>query len=377
MNEYQTKLYNDLMTLCDTSESFFFKEETIGHNEYGFKTFRVFNYRLCSYSDFLNESAPECRGIMFEVDLKGNPIRLASLPMNKFWNYKENSFTENVDFSKTTHAMIKADGSLISTYMFNDQLMLKSKGSLSSEQAIDAMAWLGLPENELLKNELQEITSEGNTVNMEWTSEKNRIVLSYETPSLIVLNVRNNMDGRYFDNNKFGAGLCPAIKKHLVEDHLDQIAHVESFVESIPDMEGIEGYVIKLSDGQMIKIKTDWYVNLHKNKDSINSPKRLFKAIVGEEIDDIMSLFHDDPIALKIINDMIELVEPKFNHMISAVEAFHSANKELDRKGYAIKAKGLDDGLMGLYMNLYLKRENDYKGFAQKYHEMFIGTVEE
>jgi Straboviridae RNA ligase 1 len=89
MNEYQTKLYNDLMTLCDTSESFFFKDEPIGHNKYGFKTFRIFNYRLCSYSDFLNESALECRGIMFEVDLKGNPIRLASLPMNKFFNYRE------------------------------------------------------------------------------------------------------------------------------------------------------------------------------------------------------------------------------------------------------------------------------------------------
>ena len=111
MNTYQLKIFHDLMKLCDTSDSFFHKDETIGHQEHGFKTFRMFNYRLCSYSDFLNDNALECRGIMFEMDEEGNPIRLASMPMHKFFNVNENPFTENVDFSETTHAMVKEDGS--------------------------------------------------------------------------------------------------------------------------------------------------------------------------------------------------------------------------------------------------------------------------
>jgi len=376
LNEYQTKLFNDLTKLTESSDSFFSKEEIVGHEKYGFKTYKMFNYRLCSYSDFLNESALECRGIMFEVDNAGNPVCLASLPMQKFFNNKENPFTENVDFSKTTHMMLKEDGSLISTYMFNGSLLLKSKGSLSSDQALAAMKWLDLPENNEFKDELHKFACIDHTVNMEWTAPENRIVLSYEKPALVVLNVRSNFTGGYLNNSIFNSGYCPFIKQHLVEDHLYRIDDPEGFVNKIPKLSNIEGYVIRV-DGQMVKIKTDWYLARHRAKDSINSPKRLFKAIVGEEIDDILSLFHDDPMALKIINDMIALIEPKFNHMISTVELFYGENYDLDRKEYAIKAKGLDDGFMGLYMNMYLGRENDYKEFAQKYHEMFIGKVEE
>ena len=140
-------------------------------------------------------------------------------------------------------------------------------------------------------------------------------------------------------------------------------------------MEGIEGFVVRLADGQMIKIKTDWYLVRHKTKDSINNPRNLFEAIISEAVDDIRSLFHNDEISIKIINDMVALVEPKFNRLIKTVEAFYAANKELTRKDYAIKAQGLEDGLMGLYMNLYIGKDTDYKAFAIKNYKMFIGEV--
>lgn len=376
MNTYQLNLFFDLMNLAEKSDSFFFKDEFISHPSIGGETFRIFNYRLCSYSDFLNPGALECRGIMFEMDTEGNPIRLAAMPMHKFFNLYENPFTENVDFSKTTHIMQKEDGSLISSYMFGHELMLKSKGSLTSEQALAAMLWLHLPENEEYKDEIHRFSCIEHTVNFEWTSPDNRIVLGYEKPALVVLNVRNNITGGYLDNGIFNSGYCPEIAKHLVKDHYSTVDNVEEFVSSIPDMERIEGFVIRLGS-QMIKVKTNWYLARHRAKDSINSPKRLFRAIVGEEIDDILSLFHDDPLALKTINDMVALVEPKYNHMIATVEAFYEENKELDRKDYAIKAKSLDDSFMGLYMNMYLGRKNDYKEFAQKYYELFIGKVDD
>lgn len=357
------EIYADLIALVENSESFFFKDVIVQDT-----MFRIFNYRLCSYSDFLLPSALESRGIMFAIDPSGAVLELASLPMGKFFNYKENPFTENVDFSKVTHAMVKEDGSMISTYIHFD-LRLKTKGSVDSEQAVAAMKWLDQEEHKRLRGECYILGLQKLTVNFEWTSPENRIVLGYEKEGLVVLNIRNNVTGDYIPYDQYPA----VIKKYAVMDEMEFIEDMESFVNEIPAKNGIEGYVLRLEDGQMIKIKTDWYVARHRAKDSINTPKNLFRAIVGEEIDDILVMFEEDKVAMKIINDMIELVKPIYNHMIATVEAYHTDNKHLDRKEYAIKARDLDDGLMGLYMNMYTGKANDYKAFAKKHFEMFIG----
>ena len=65
-------------------------------------------------------------------------------------------------------------------------------------------------------------------------------------------------------------------------------------------MQNIEGYVIRLASGQRVKIKTAWYLALHHTKDSINSPRRLFEAVLEEATDDMRSLFYDDKLANSI-----------------------------------------------------------------------------
>ena len=94
MNTYQTKLFNELMTLVEGNEGFFFNDWELEEFH-----FRNFAYRLASYTDFLEPSALECRGHMFEIDKDGNPIRLASLPPAKFFNHLENPFTMDLDLS--------------------------------------------------------------------------------------------------------------------------------------------------------------------------------------------------------------------------------------------------------------------------------------
>ena len=172
MNNYQLKLYNDLIELADTDEAFFYKDFYVDETLY-----RVFNYRLASYTDFLKPSALECRGIMFEVK-DGLVVRLASLPMEKFFNLYENPMTMDLDLSEVDDVELKVDGSLISTYLHTDHsLRLKTKGSLESDQALDAMAFLEHPDNEEFRMQLQVLAALGYTVNMEWCAPHNRIVL--------------------------------------------------------------------------------------------------------------------------------------------------------------------------------------------------------
>lgn len=370
MNEFQQNLYNNLMKLVQDSEAFYhqdFVRDDI--------TYRIFNYRLASYTEFTRPSALECRGHMFAINPDGTARRLVSWPCEKFFNLHENPYTMELDLSTVNLIEDKVDGSLISTYNHGGALALKSKGSLNSEQCVDAMEWLNQPEQRLFREEIMYLVNNYFTVNMEWISPKNRIVIGYAEPTLRVLNIRNNENGKYLDKDQLNDGLL--FLNNIYRNWVDEIPipeDVVAFVNSIPAMEGIEGYVIRLASGQRVKIKTSWYLALHHTKDSINSDRRLYEAVLMEAVDDLRSLFYDDPLAIARIDKMQTFVEHKYNHLVKSVEDFYAANKHLERKEYAILGqKELDRLAFGLAMNKYLNKPVNYKQFmADRWKEFGV-----
>jgi RNA ligase len=366
MNLYQVELYENLMKLCASTEAFYYQDFNLDNS-----TMRIFNYRLASYTDFLAPGAIECRGIMYEVDSASNePIHLASLPMHKFFNYRENPLTMDLDLTKIKTIETKADGSLISTYIHNNELRLKSKGSLSSDQALAAMKWLDRPENLSFKNQLYDLTENWFlTVNLEWCSIENRIVIGYNEPQLFVLNARYRYTGKYLSFDTIKLSHVDVHSRHI---NTISVKDPVEFVTSIPLMQNIEGFVAKLEDGTWIKIKTNWYLSLHRAKDSINSPRRLFEAVLDDGIDDLRSLFFNDASLIKKIDEMQQRVDHLYNHLVATVESFYEKNKHLDRKEYAILGqKELNHMYFGLAMNLYLKKQPEYKLFLKKHHKDF------
>jgi len=369
MYDFQKALYDQLMALVGDSEAFYYADFKLTD-----RTYRIFNYRLASYTEFLKPGALECRGHMFEVSNDTRDafmIRLASMPQEKFFNLYENPMTMELDLSTVEELSDKADGSLITSYMHmaphhsHWSLHLKSKGSLFSDQANDSMLYLARPENHGFRDEITAAERLGYTVIMEYVAPHNRIVLGYETEELRVLAVRSRIDGSYVNYEDVDADVFPEILKRWTERV--QVDDPVEFVKSIPDMQGIEGYVVRLASGQRVKIKTSWYLALHHTKDSINSPRRLFEAVLEEATDDMKSLFHDDPLAIKQIVEMEQYVEEKYNHMVDTVERFYERNKDMERKDYAILGqKELDRMFFGLAMMKYVGKEVDYKGFLKK-----------
>lgn len=375
MNAYQTKLYDDLMALVQSSEAFYFVDQ---ENEGEF--YRIFLYRLASYTDFCQPSALECRGITFQIEGEGYdalPSRLAAMPMEKFFNLYENPFTMDLDLTQIDMIEDKADGSLISTYLLemSGELRLKTKGSLASDQAIAAMNWLSNhPEFE---GELRHLADYEFTVNMEWVAPNNRIVLGYPEAELRVLNIRNMTTGEYVDRNAVDPALYPEIFDRWTERF--ETDDPVSFVAGIPDMQGIEGFVVRLKSGQRVKVKTTWYMALHHTKDNINSPRRLFEAVLEEATDDMKSLFHEDPVAIQTIEAMERFVEEKYNHMVDVVERFYERNKHLERKEYAILGQEELAGTMffGLAMNKYVGKPTNYKEFLKgKWKQLGLKDVD-
>ena len=351
------------MALVDNHESFYYVDQFMEPDWY-----RIFQYRIASYTEFLEPNALECRGHTFRISNEGpdaDPEALVSLPMEKFFNLNENPMTMGLDLSNILHIWDKLDGSLISTYMTSEGVLkLKSKGSLGSDQAVASMKWLDLDAQEIFKLILYNSVKADFTVNMEWTAPDNRIVIGYENPSLRVLCVRDNTDGTYLTQETVDRIFGDLAVREL---DIDTKRGREHFVSKIPDMTDVEGYVIQLPE-MKIKVKTKWYLALHHTKDTINSPRRLFECILEEGIDDVRSLFFDDPLALKTIQEMEDFVADKYNHMVDSVERFYERNKHLERKEYAILGTEEFKGTFyfSLAMSKYIGRDPGYKEFLKK-----------
>lgn len=371
MNNEQ--LFHDLMSLCSKSETFYFKDfENLGTK------YRIFDYRLASYTDFCERSALACRGIMFQIDDKGEYVRLSSRPMDKFFNYAENPFTmidKSILSTEIEMAIDKLDGSLISSFMNSDiKVQLKSKGSLFSEHA--EMANKLLREDLSKENEVTILETLGFTVNFELLSPELRIVVPYQKNEIRFLNARNRATGEYLSlstlKEKYPALYSTSVYQDgYISSALPMRETVYETVQAVYEMQdNIEGFVFKLKNGTFFKVKTNKYCSLHHTKDSILIESRLFNVVLDGGSDDLRQIFKDDPLSIESIKKMEQKVFSTYNSIISTVTDFHDAFKNLERKEYAQKVTSLlpkQYNMQGLAFMLFNNKVPDYKENLRKY----------
>ena len=360
----QEQLYTNLMSLVADNEAFYYVDHALNSCIY-----RVFTYRLASYTDFLEPDALESRGHMFRLDLEGNMLELASWSLEKFFNFEENPMTIGLDLSGVKFIHEKRDGSLINTYLHEEKLCVKSKTALASDQALDANRILH--ENERMYSVCNGFTLSDHTVSLEYTSPENRIVLPYQIHELKILAVRDNRNGEYVDYDY----LYHHYPELMTRNHTDEfdLSDMDAGVQSIYDMKGIEGFVIGLDSGQRFKVKTAEYFSLHRAKDSIQSDKNLFAVALNDATDDLRTMFHDDQYTLDRIERMEKLVMPVFNHLVASVEAYYKENKNLSQKDYAVKGqKELDRIGFHLSMQLFNGKIPEYKKMILKNCEDYL-----
>lgn len=364
------ELYDNLMKLCAESEKGkFFYTDFVSPFE---TKFRIFSYNYASYSDWLLDDALECRGIMFEMDDDG-PVRIAARPMEKFFNLGENPLTMDINMDEVALVMTKADGSLVSTYMDQTNIAFKSKGSIKSSQAAEALQVFKQEHRIAFRERVTEITEAGYTCNMEYVAPTNRIVLPYQERDLILLNVRHNETGEYIPYPELFKDA--ALRPFLVE------AYDPATIENVRDMKEIEGFVYELADGRKFKVKTEWYCALHHTKDSVNNNQRLFEVVVAGGADDVIAMFTGDDYAREKVN---AFTIAHLDYLSNTLGLLLDAQKQLagkDRREFAIKGQELCKpypGLFSVLMNTYQRPQETEQTIAQinnvflKNHKLYI-----
>lgn len=377
-------LFEELMELTKGSDIGFYYSDQI--NQAGTPV-RIFGYYTASYSDWLKPSALESRGITFSMKDREDP-RVLCRPMKKFFNLNENPFTTNLDLTQVETLMDKMDGSMVSFY-WDGQVLSKTKMSCWSEQAVEALDLLKSQPD--LYQQVENLVKQGITLNFEYVSPTNRVVVFYGSKDLVYLNARDNQSGEYLD--------LPQLDRWSV--HKSRVEDPDTFVQTVLKTPGIEGYVGILRDGTWFKIKTEWYSALHRLKDRASNPARLLECMALDAYDDLYSLA-GSPEEKSYLDKALKVYRDFLQYGLDKIRAAWEANQHGTRKEYAIQgqrifgvtkdSKPITDGgdldrleipfLFGIYMSLY-GSEFDRIGVLEalkanfmKYPEKFVGLLE-
>lgn len=199
----------------------------------------IYNYTdKVQWENLWDEVTLQTRG--FVVDDKGN---IVARPFKKFFNLSEGKTNTTDDYI----IYAKLDGSLGILFYYNDEWILASRGSFTSEQAI-----IG---KEILDRECDyELLDKENTYCFEIIYPENKIVLEYNgLETCILTGVFNTTTGEEQSLNGWGMS---SVESYSFKTPLNELHGI------IKDNE--EGYVIRFSNGERCKIKGAEYLRLHK-----------------------------------------------------------------------------------------------------------------
>lgn len=394
---YADALYDSLMKLCDGHDAFVYKDQVVSFdkklvvdsNEISaseVKRFRIFGYNYAEKSDFdsAGEVSLNCRGTTFDITDIKNP-KLISLPLMKFFNFGEYDQLSYNDLDKNYIAYEKLDGSMVSSYIVDGDIYLKTKMSFTSEQAIAAMNVLhnGSFENECLKHIIRGFELKGCTVIMEYTAPNNQIVINYDEPKLRIIGVRDKSNPNLISIPEYDKHIIESIESFMYRDN-DLVEYYSDVLDlyneltpspftgnasDINSMKDIEGFVFyNFERNKAIKMKTEEYVLLHKTRDNTLSHKNLWRLIYDKQADDVIALFKQKSLLSSAF--VVQRCSDLFKDLVKKVKysclSFHSQNKSLCRKEYAIKAKSVESKTlpMSILMNLYQEKDVDYQKYV-------------
>jgi RNA ligase len=239
----------------------------------------------------------ECRGIKFHPKTG----EILSRPYNKFFNMfeKQETFLENIDFSKPHVVLSKLDGSMIHNFCHNGKIeWLTKMGAENFNNSVKDF----VKKHPKYEDFVWEVHEEGFTAIFEWCSSsiEQRIVITHAEDNLILTAIRNTVYGNYIPYKNM-VEWAEEYDIPVVESiEMDFINFPNESIEQIRKWEGKEGVVIRF-DNMMAKIKADQYVMIHKNKELINSEKAVAELIINNGIDDVKSFLLPDD--LKMVND--------------------------------------------------------------------------
>lgn len=255
----------------------------------------IFDYRFVTSTSFPDVEPPadarsqrvamlrrEARGLI------GDPRsgRVIGRRFHKFFNLGERDETrpDRVDLGQPHVLLDKLDGSMISPVVVGERLAWTTMLGETDVAAGAARFVAERPQYVALAHALFDA---GANPIFEWCSLGNRIVIAHNEPKLVLLAVRNLVDGAYWPIDEV-ARLAAAHDIPCVDVHETLAPDCHCLSERVGALEDREGFVVRFADGHMLKLKTPWYLRIHQAKERLEHETGVVEIALRGELDDLL-----------------------------------------------------------------------------------------
>jgi RNA ligase len=232
----------------------------------------IWNYSPeVQYRQLWDDITLQCRGKV--TDNEGNVV---ARPFKKFFNIEEGKHNPTEEFE----VFEKMDGSLGILFNYKDEWILTTRGSFTSEQSKKG--------RELLEKYPLEKLDKNNTYLFEILFIENRIVVDYKGyEGLVLLGAFNTETGEEvpYSELKLLEGF-DIVKKY---DGIKDYTTLKSLIDN-----NAEGFVVRFSNGDRMKIKGEEYLRLHKIMTNISTTGVWEHLSTGGDINELLKNVPDE-----------------------------------------------------------------------------------
>lgn len=253
----------------------------------------IWNYsEKVQYEGLWDEITLSCRGLV--TDDKGNVV---ARPFRKFFNIEEGKHTPTEQFQ----VFEKMDGSLGILFFYGDKWVFASRGSFTSDQA------LKFKEIFTKKYKTSHLYTP-NTYLFEIIYPENRIVVDYgNIEDVVMLGEINTESGEELDLDHYTNSIFNIVKEY---NGIKDYSTLKSLVDN-----NAEGFVVRFSNGDRMKIKGEEYIRLHKIMTNLSTTAIWEVLSNGGSVDELLKDVPDE--FYKKIKEYEEELSFLFNSIVS------------------------------------------------------------
>lgn len=270
--------------------------------------FKIYNYsQNTQFKRHWNETTLNCRGLIAYKNT------IVARGPKKFFNIGE---VETPPIEEAIGVYEKVDGSLGIPYNINGTLHIATRGAFHSAQAQYATELL-YEYNDDFFNIVLDMLEDGLTPIFEIIYPNNQVVVNYgDRDELVYIGTVNNKTGiiDFESHREIFEPHCTLVKKYTIND-------------KIP--ENSEGFVVQFADGLCIKVKSDWYIKLHRIVANRDFHKMVLESLMEEDfkwLEDVPDEFY------KEIHEIKSEYENRLNSECNRITALLMGIKEKNKE---------------------------------------------
>lgn len=321
-------------------------------------TVHDFGYRLPGYMDFMDPipgsglNALEMRGLTFVEKPNGEVERYLMLPKFHALNQTQGHMLKDVRGKRIVSCTEKLDGSLARFIPIGEETYARTKTSFNGPHAELA--------NKLFQRDanLRDFVWNCHACDIAPIFELlapsvQTIVIEYPEDRLRLIQMRNEVTGEIIDMTT-----NDDVETYGIETaEVPGITSIDDLIDLQRTERNVEGWVVRFEDGQLMKVKTTWFDDMHDfTFEKNNSMKKLVQLVANETFDDAISRLPDDYPGRDGFEASAAKVSAFINHVTRKVTDTVEANSgplfDGDaRKAFVAEHKG--DPLISLYMQAF------------------------